>query len=198
MIRVGVLALQGSVIEHLHMLNAIDNVEPVEVKSNNDLAGIDGIILPGGESTVMGKLMKNFGLFDALKSRIVDGMPAWGTCAGMILLANDIVGEEPHLSVMDIKVRRNAYGRQIDSFSTNAVIPAISPEPIELIFIRAPWIEAAGDHVDKLLSISGHIVAARQNNILATSFHPELTKNLSVHKYFINMIRKRLKHNTTP
>lgn len=190
MIRVGVLALQGSVIEHMHMLNAIDNVEPVEVKSNIDLNEIDGIILPGGESTVIGKLMKDFGLFHALKSRIVDGMPAWGTCAGMILLAKGIVDEEPHLSAMDIKVRRNAYGRQIDSFSKNAVIPAISPEPIELIFIRAPWIEAAGDHVDKLLSIDGHIVAAHQNNMLVTSFHPELTKDLNVHKYYIDMICK--------
>ncbi|HEX2945008.1 MAG TPA: pyridoxal 5'-phosphate synthase glutaminase subunit PdxT [Clostridia bacterium] len=190
MIRVGVLALQGSVIEHMHMLNTIDNVESVEVKSNIDLTEIDGIILPGGESTVMGKLIKDFGLFDTLKSRIVDGMPAWGTCAGMILLAKDIVDEEPHLSVMDIKVRRNAYGRQIDSFSRNAVIPAISPEPIELIFVRAPWIDAAGDNADKLLSIDGHIVAARQNNMLATSFHPELTKNPSVHMYFIDMICK--------
>jgi 5'-phosphate synthase pdxT subunit len=139
----------------------------------------------------MGKLMKDFGMFNALKSRIEDGMPVWGTCAGMILLAKDIVDEVPHLSVMDIKVRRNAYGRQIDSFSANAVIPDISLEPIELIFIRAPWIEAAGDHVEKLLSIDGHIVAALQNNMLATTFHPELTKNLSVHKYFIDMIRKR-------
>jgi 5'-phosphate synthase pdxT subunit len=172
------------------MLRAIDSVEPVEVKSSIDLIGIDGIILPGGESTVMGKLMKDFGMFDTLKSRIEDGMPVWGTCAGMILMAKDIVDETPHLSVMDIKVRRNAYGRQIDSFHRNAVIPAISIEPIELVFIRAPWIEEAGDHVDKLLFLGGHIVAARQDNLLATSFHPELTKNLSVHKYFIDMIRR--------
>jgi 5'-phosphate synthase pdxT subunit len=172
------------------MLRAIDSVETVEVKSSIDLIGIDGIILPGGESTVMGKLMKDFGMFDALKSRIEDGMPVWGTCAGIILLAKDIVDEVPHLSVMEIKVRRNAFGRQIDSFRRNAVIPAISIEPIELVFIRAPWIEEAGDHVDTLLSFDGHIVAARQDNLLATSFHPELTKNLSVHKYFIDMIRR--------
>lgn len=190
MIRAGVLALQGSVIEHMCMLRAIDSVETVEVKSSIDLIGIDGIILPGGESTVMGKLMKDFGMFDALKSRIEDGMPVWGTCAGIILLAKDIVDEVPHLSVMEIKVRRNAFGRQIDSFRRNAVIPAISIEPIELVFIRAPWIEEAGDHVDTLLSFDGHIVAARQDNLLATSFHPELTKNLSVHKYFIDMIRR--------
>ena len=191
MTRVGVLALQGSVIEHMRMLRAIDSVEPVEVKSSIDLTGIHGIILPGGESTVMGKLMKDFGMFDTLKSRIEDGMPVWGTCAGMILMAKDIGNEAPHLSVMDIKVRRNAFGRQIDSFRRNAVIPAISLEPIALVFIRAPWIEAMGDHVDKLLSLDGHIVAARQRNLLATSFHPELTKNLCVHKYFIDMISKR-------
>jgi len=189
MARIGVLALQGSVIEHMKMLHLLHDVEAIEVKTKDDFQKIDGIILPGGESTTIGKLLRDFDLFDLLKSRIENGMPVWGTCAGMILLAKEIVDDEPHLAVMDIKVRRNAYGRQIDSFSRKAVIPQISIEPIDLIFIRAPWIEEAKDNVDVLCMVDGHIVAARQNNMLVTSFHPELTNNLTPHRYFVSMVK---------
>lgn len=188
MIRVGVLALQGSVTEHMRMLARLDNVEPIAVKTKKDLDPVQGIILPGGESTTISKLLREFCLFDSLKQKITEGLPVWGTCAGMILLAKEITGEEPHFCTMDIKVRRNAYGRQIDSFGSEAVIPAISDQPIELVFIRAPWIERTWDQVNVLSVLDGHIIAARQNNMLVTSFHPELTQNISVHEYFISMV----------
>lgn len=187
MLRIGVLALQGSVIEHMKMLSAFDDIEALEVRTRENLKNIDGIILPGGESTAIGKLLKDFDLFNHLKSRIEGGMPVWGSCAGMILLAKEIVDEEPHLGVMDIKVRRNAYGTQIDSFTERALIPKISMEPVKLVFIRAPWIESVKNNVDVLCDIRGHIVAARQRNMFVTSFHPELTDDLSVHGYFISM-----------
>jgi pyridoxal 5'-phosphate synthase pdxT subunit len=190
MARIGVLALQGSVAEHMAMLGALPCTQAVAVKSPEDLRSIDGIILPGGESTTIGKLLREFRLFDLLKSKIEDGLPVWGTCAGMILLAKEITGESPHLAVMDITVRRNAYGRQIDSFERQVVIPKISADPIELIFIRAPWVEAAKDTVEILCSLDGHIVATRQANMLATSFHPELTDNIALHRYFVSMVNE--------
>lgn len=190
MARIGVLALQGSVIEHAQMLQAIEATESVQVRTREDLYGVDGLILPGGESTAIGKLLREFGLFEPLKERIEGGMPAWGTCAGMILLAKEIEGEPPHLGLMDIRVRRNAYGRQNESFSQRALIKEISDKPIELVFIRAPWIEAARGKAEALLTLDGHIVAARQDNMLATSFHPELTGNASVHRYFASMVRR--------
>lgn len=189
-ITVGVLSLQGSVAEHMHMLSEIEGVTPLEVKTLESLNKADGVILPGGESTTISKLLRIFGLLDPLKERILRGMPVWGTCAGMILLAKEIIGEEPHLGVMDITVRRNAYGTQLDSFTTNAVIPEISEKEIPLVFIRAPWIEDVGDDVNVLCRVQGHIVAARQENMLVTSFHPELTEDLAVHRYFVGMIKE--------
>lgn len=185
---VGVLSLQGSVIEHLQKLYSIEGVLPVAVKTKEDLQKIDGIILPGGESTTISKLLREFDLFEPLKSRIEQGLPVWGTCAGMILLAKELVDEEPHLAVMDIKVLRNAYGRQIDSFGKKASIKQISAEPLELVFIRAPWIEEVQGSVDVLCRLDGHIIAARQEHMLVTSFHPELTDDLSVHRYFLEML----------
>jgi 5'-phosphate synthase pdxT subunit len=190
MIRVGVLALQGSVVEHTTILKKIPHVQPVLVKSVSDLESVDGIILPGGESTTIGKLLTIFDLMEPLRKAILAGMPVYGTCAGMILLANDIVDEETYLHVMDISVKRNAYGRQIDSFKTTAVVPLVSQQALELVFIRAPWIEKVGPSVDVLLTLNGHIVAARQNNMLVTSFHPELTKQTEIHHYFVNMIKE--------
>lgn len=187
--RIGVLALQGSVAEHMAKLQALPGVEAIAVKTAQDVSRLDGIILPGGESTTMGKLLREFGLFLPLKSRMEDGLPAWGTCAGMILLAKEIADESPHLAVMDIKVRRNAYGTQIDSFVGQAVIPAVSEKRLNLVFIRAPWIEEAKGNVDILCRLDGHIVAARQGNLLVTSFHPELTQDLSMHRYFLDMVR---------
>ena len=140
-LRIGVLSYQGSVIEHIKAINSLENAVGVEVKTLEALNSVDGLIIPGGESTTIGKLLDIFGLKEPLKKRIEDGMCVWGTCAGLILLAKNIVGEKPYLDVMDITVRRNAYGRQIDSFNTNHVIEEFSDKPIPLIFIRAPWIE---------------------------------------------------------
>lgn len=180
--------MQGSVVEHLEAVKRLKNVEAVEVKTLAALSIVDGLILPGGESTTISKLLKLFGLFAPLKARIEAGMPVWGTCAGMILLAKELVGEPAHLGLMDITVKRNAYGSQLDSFETSVPVAAVSPAPIQLIFIRAPWIERVGKQVEVLLELNGHIVAARQKNMLVTSFHPELGKGLEFHRYFAGMI----------
>lgn len=189
MAKIGVLALQGSVIEHINMLKGFDGVEVSEVRSAKDLEGLDGIILPGGESTTLSNLLNTFEIMDPLRQKINQGMPVWGTCAGMILLAKEIKGEKSnHLGVMDITVLRNAYGSQIDSFKVRKKVPKVSDKDIELVFIRAPWVEKAKDNANILLSIDDKIVAAEQDNMLATSFHPELTDDLSFHRYFINKV----------
>lgn len=184
---IGVLSYQGSVIEHMKSLSKIEGITAVEVKTLEGINSVDALIIPGGESTTISKLLKIFGLFEPLKKRIQEGMPVWGTCAGMILLANNIVGEEAHLQCMDITVKRNAYGSQLDSFSCEEIIPEFSQEPLPLIFIRAPYIESVGDKVQVLCELNGHIVSARQGNVLVTSFHPELTDDITIHKYFCNM-----------
>lgn len=189
MTRIGILALQGSVIEHKRMLERIEQVQCVEIKKKEQLKDLDGMILPGGESTAIAKLMEDFDIAFSLKERIEAGMPVWGTCAGLILLAKHIQGEKAHLGVMDITVRRNAYGRQLDSFEAEAVIPKISGNPLPLVFIRAPWIEAVGPEAEVLLCIDNKIVAAQEKNMLATSFHPELTTDLSLHRYFVQLCR---------
>lgn len=180
--------MQGSVIEHEQMLQKL-GVVSVRVLKKEQLSDIDGIILPGGESTTIGKLLDLFGIMEPLKSRIRDGMPVFGTCAGLILLAKEIEGEAPHIGAMDICVKRNAYGRQIDSFCAEATIPAFSPDPMELVFIRAPWIEKTFGKAQTLAEHNGHIIAARQDNMLVTSFHPELTDNTAVHGYFAEMCK---------
>lgn len=186
--KIGVLSIQGGVIEHINHIKKLD-VEAVEIKKLEDLKSIDGLILPGGESTTIGKLLKETNLFLPIKSLILSGLPTWGTCAGMILLAKDIENDERrHFQLMDIKVKRNAFGRQIDSFKTKEIISKISKEPIELVFIRAPYITEVHNDVEVIHSINNKIVAAKQNNILVTSFHPELTDNLETHKYFLKMI----------
>lgn len=183
---VGILALQGSVIEHESMLRKI-GVNTLRVLKPEHLEQIDGIILPGGESTTLGKLLNLFSLAEPLKAKIENGLPVFGTCAGLILLAKEIEGEEPHLGVMDIRVRRNAYGRQIDSFIAHEVIEEFSPLPLELVFVRAPAIEKTFGKAKVLKELNGRIIAARQNNMLVTSFHPELTDDETVHRYFLNM-----------
>lgn len=186
---VGVLALQGSFREHLAMLAKLNDVTPLAVKNTDDLARVDGLILPGGESTAQGKLLRDFKLLEPLRVRIRDGLPVWGTCAGLILLAKQIEGGEPtHLGVMDIAVRRNAYGGQLDSFTAAAVLPGISPEPFPLVFIRAPRIEQAGAGVEVLARYGEHIIAAKERNMLVTSFHPELTGDMRFHAYFVRQI----------
>ena len=188
---IGILALQGSVEEHLCLFGKIKGVSARKVKYAAELKEIDALVIPGGESTTMGKLLRDFGLLEPAADRIKSGMPVWGTCAGMILLAKSIVGEQAaHLGVMDISVRRNAYGSQLDSFKTTSIIPAVSEKEIPLVFIRAPWVESAGENVRVLARVDGKIVAARQDNMLATAFHPELTEDVSFHKYFADMVKK--------
>ena len=192
MIKVGVLAIQGAVAEHLELLNQIPDVCAQEVKYLDELNEIDGLIIPGGESTAIGRLFRDFNLLQPLKERILNGMPVWGTCAGMILLAKSLENDPTvHLGVMDITVERNAYGRQLGSFTTEVEIEKISSNKIPLVFIRAPYVTQVKSDVDILLEVNDHIVACQQKQMLATSFHPELTKDTSFHRYFINMIKQK-------
>lgn len=185
--KIGVLSLQGGVVEHISHIREL-GCAAVEVKKLEDLKDIDGLILPGGESTAIGKILRERNLLSPLKEMILSGFPVWGTCAGMILLAKEIENDEhTHISAMDIKVRRNAYGRQIDSFETTETIEEVSSNPIPLVFIRAPYIISSGDAVKIIHKVNGNIVAARQNSVLVTSFHPELTQNTEFHKYFLSM-----------
>lgn len=187
---VGVLALQGAFKEHIELLNSIDGVNAVEVRNLETLNEVDGIILPGGESTAMGKLLRDFNLMEPLKKRIENKMPVWGTCAGMILLANKLSNDDKvHLGVMDITVKRNGYGSQIDSFIHSKKIDTISQEPIEMVFIRAPYVENVGEKVEVIAKVDGKMVACKEDNKLCTSFHPELTKDNSFHRYFVSMIK---------
>lgn len=185
--RIGVLALQGSFAEHINILEKL-GAETVEIRNRKDLEQpIDGIILPGGESTVMGKLLQELEMFAELKELITGGLPVFGTCAGMILLADRISGRpEKYLATMNITVKRNAYGRQLGSFTSEGSFGGCGHIPMR--FIRAPYIEKVGKDVVILAEDNGKIVAARQHNQLATSFHPELSDNETVHRYFMQMI----------
>lgn len=185
--KIGVLSLQGSVAEHLAALSTLRGVKPVEVNSSAGIKSVDGLIIPGGESTTISRLLKIFEMEAPLKRRIEKGMPVWGTCAGMILLAKEVLGENSHLALMDISVRRNAYGRQLGSFRTTLPIPELSTHPIECVFIRAPWVERVWGDTCVLAEENGHIIAARQRNMLVTSFHPELTDDTSIHSAFVAM-----------
>lgn len=189
MTNIGVLALQGSVAEHIKMLSMIEGITPCEIRGPQEMDAISGIILPGGESTTIGKLLKEFDLLDIIIEKLRNGMPVWGTCAGMILLAKEIIGEDyVHLGLMDISVKRNAYGSQLDSFRIDCKIPDVSDIEIPLVFIRAPLVEHFSENAKVLARINGKVVAVRQDNMLATSFHPELTDDLSFHRYFIKMV----------
>lgn len=191
--KIGVLALQGGVTEHINHLKALD-CETIEVRKPEELNNLHGIILPGGESTTIGKLIKKTGLLDKLKEKIVNGFPVWGTCAGMILLAKNIENDEArYIQVMDITVKRNAYGSQVNSFSVQKKINEVCSQEIPLVFIRAPYITDVEDSVQILCKVNENIVAVRQENMLATSFHPELTDNLQFHKYFIHMCNNNYK-----
>ena len=193
---VGVLALKGDFREHLFAL-AECGVDAIAVKSLDQINEIDALILPGGESTTIAKLARTFGLFDRISERIHAGLPTYGSCAGMILLADRIegaaVGQES-FGGMDITVRRNAFGRQVDSFEANLNMVGITSPAVRAIFIRAPWVESVGSGVEVLASveIEGelHPVAVQQGNLLATSFHPEITGDNRVHRYFIENICK--------
>jgi len=189
MLKIGVLALQGAFIEHIKMLEDLGH-EAVEIRQKKDfLKSLDGLIIPGGESTVIGRLIKLLKLKDCLKEAISGGMAVLGTCAGLIILARTITGEEAHLPLMDITVCRNAYGRQLGSFTTSS--PFGSKGEIPMVFIRAPYIESAGKRVEILSITNNRIVAAREGSILVTAFHPELTKSTVVHDYFIDLVRSK-------
>jgi len=182
---IGVLALQGAFREHMRSLEKI-GVQGKLVKSNDDLEGLDGLILPGGESTAMGKLLIEFQMKENLAEKIKNGLPVWGTCAGMILLANDIGNENPHLEVIDIEVVRNGYGRQLGSFETTDRFA--DKENVPMVFIRAPYINKIGDNVKVLSVVDDRIVAAERENVLVTSFHPELTEDTTILEYFVSNI----------
>lgn len=178
--KIGILDIQGSVDEHLKMLGGLD-VEVVRVKIIKDLEGVDGLIMPGGESTTIGKLLKRFGLWEAIIERIKNGMAAWGTCAGAILLGNE------RMELIDLDVERNGYGGQLDSFETEIEFKGVGKIPA--VFIRAPKFLKVGSRVEVLAKDGDEIVAAKQGKILVSSFHPELTDNKKVHQYFIEMCR---------
>ena len=186
--RIGVLALQGAFIEHIHRLRAL-GVEAVEVRLPADLEGLDGLIIPGGESTTIGKLAVSYGLIEPLRA-FASQKPTWGTCAGMIFLAKDIGSDrQPILELMDIQVNRNAFGRQIDSFETDLTIAGLGDAPFHAVFIRAPVVTETGTGIEVLAQLDdGRIVAVRQGRLLATAFHPELTDDLRLHQYFVDMI----------
>jgi 5'-phosphate synthase pdxT subunit len=186
--RIGVLALQGDVAEHLHALRRI-GAEAVEVKNERDLAGVDALIVPGGESTTVIKLLERFGLVDPIKARVRDGMPFWGTCMGMIVAAEDVADlEQDTLGLLDITVRRNAFGRQIASAEVDLDVPVLGAPAFPAVFIRAPWVERAGAGVEVLAWRDGHGVFVRQGNVIGTSFHPELTGDDRLHEYFVSLV----------
>ena len=191
--KIGVLALQGAFAEHRKMLKKL-GIESFEIRKKSDLSNavndndIDGLIIPGGESTVIGKLLYDLDLFDDIKKIILEGLPVFGTCAGLILLAREIENDSrTYLGAMDIKVRRNAYGRQLGSFFTESEFKGIGVIP--MTFIRAPYISSVGKNVEVLSEVDGNVVAARENNILVTSYHPELNDDLKVHKFFVEMCK---------
>ena len=192
--KIGVLALQGAFAEHIKMLEKL-GIESFEIRKKSDLSNavnnndVDGLIIPGGESTVIGKLLYDLDLFDDIKKLILKGLPVFGTCAGLILLAKEIENDNrTYLGAMDIKVRRNAYGRQLGSFFTESEFKGLGVIP--MTFIRAPYISSVGKKVEMLSEVDGNVVAAKENNILVTSYHPELNDNLKVHEFFIEMCKK--------
>ena len=189
MITIGILAVQGAFIEHKHILEKL-GVKTFEIRQLRDLKkGMDGLILPGGESTAMGKLLHDLNLFKPLQDLIQGGLPVLGTCAGMILLAKTLTNDSHiHFQTMDIEVERNAYGRQLGSFFTNALF---GEKEIPMTFIRAPYISKVGPQVEILSVVNDRIVAARENNQLATAFHPELTDSTYLHEYFLSMVKNR-------
>jgi len=186
---VGVLALQGDVVEHVAALRRA-GAQAVEVRTPADLAQVEALVVPGGESTTVIRLIDRFGLADPITGRVRDGMPFWGTCMGMIVAAHDVADlDQPTLDLIDVTVRRNAFGRQVDSAEVSLQIPALGDEPFPAVFIRAPWIERTGPGVETLAERDGRVVMVRQGNILATSFHPELTGDDRIHGYFLGMLR---------
>ena len=190
---IGVLALQGDVREHEGVLRRL-GAQTVRVRTPEELDSVEALVIPGGESTTMSKLAVTFGLIEPLRKRVAAGMPAYGSCAGMIMLADQIEDGRPDqetIGGLDVVVRRNAFGRQVDSFEADLAMPLLGPAPVHAVFIRAPWVESVGDGVDVLGRVesgpaAGRIVAVRQGHVMATSFHPELTGDERIHEYFVN------------
>jgi 5'-phosphate synthase pdxT subunit len=197
--KIGVLALQGDVQEHIQSLSDC-GVIALAVKTDSQIRSIDALVIPGGESTTIAKLARSFDLMDLIKDRIKEGMPTYGSCAGMILLAEkveDAITGQETFGGIDMTVRRNAFGRQIDSFETDLKFKGITEPAIRAVFIRAPWVESIGKQVEVLAQITDetgktHPVAVRQGRLLATSFHPELTGDSRIHKYFVEQICSEL------
>lgn len=188
--KIGVLALQGAFREHRNMLERC-GAEAVEIRKPEELEEVQGLIIPGGESTTIGKLMVEWGLMDKIKARAKEGMAIYGTCAGMILLAKEIVGsDQPRLGLMDTVVHRNAFGRQRESFEADMQVPEFGDQPVRAVFIRAPYIESVGAGVKVMATANDKVVIARQDKLLVTAFHPELTDDDRIHRYFLSMIRE--------
>lgn len=194
--KIGVLAMQGAFVEHIAALRRLE-AEAVPVRLPREFKGLSALVIPGGESTTIGKLMREYSLVDELRKLIAKGFPIMGTCAGMILLAKQVRGLKQHtLEVMDIEVRRNAFGRQVDSFETALDVPVLGQPRFPAVFIRAPWIEKVGEGVEVLASLPNDTaVAVRQGNLIATAFHPELTDDLRFHDYFLSIVNGNSKAN---
>lgn len=202
--RIGVLALQGDVREHLEALRAC-GAEAVAVRRPAELAEIDGLIIPGGESTTISKLVVAFDLMAPLRARLAEGMPAFGSCAGMVLLADRILdapADQQSIGGIDMTVRRNAFGRQVDSFEEHVRVDGMPGPPVPAVFIRAPWVEEVGPGAEALATVvgdpsggrdAGRVVAVRQGALLATSFHPELTGDHRMHEYFCSMVKETIR-----
>jgi 5'-phosphate synthase pdxT subunit len=193
--RIGVLALQGDFSEHVAILRELNEesfarVEPVEIRTTRQLSEVDGLVIPGGESTTIGKLMHDCGLLGLSRERIAAGMPVFGTCAGAIVLARDIGGlDQPLLGLMDLRMRRNAFGRQLQSFETLLPVPVLGDPPMRAVFIRAPAIASVGAEVEVLARLpDGTIVAARERHMLVAAFHPELAGDSRMHRYFVELV----------
>jgi 5'-phosphate synthase pdxT subunit len=193
MTRIGVLALQGGFAEHISSLHSL-GVEAVAVRTPAELVGLDGLVIPGGESTTICKLMREYQLDEPIKRLIAEGLPVFGTCAGMVLLAQGLPGTEPEpLAAMQMRVRRNGFGRQRDSFETDIEVPVLGLPPFHAVFIRAPWIEALGERTETLAALDdGTPVAVREKNLVATSFHPELTPDQRFHDFFLSIVDGKL------
>jgi pyridoxal 5'-phosphate synthase pdxT subunit len=189
--RIGVLAYQGDVREHLTALAEV-GADPVEVRTPAELEGVDGLVVPGGESTVIGKLAARYGLLEPLRERAAAGLPVLGTCAGLIFLAREVEGPpQDLLGVLDARVRRNAFGRQVASFEAEVDVKGVDGGPVSGAFIRAPWVADAGPEVEVLAELDGKVVAVRQGNLLATAFHPELTGEVRLHRWLVDLVAER-------
>lgn len=187
--RVGILALQGGVAEHEKLLQMIPDITPVWVKKPKQLEGLSALIIPGGESTTIGKLIRQYGFIEPLKQMHAEKKPLWGTCAGLILLAKEVEAQaDAYLGLIDITVKRNAFGSQLNSFIANQKLDCLAGDPMELVFIRAPIITRCGPNVKVLSTVGDSVVAAEEGNVLVTSFHPELTDDPRIHEYFVRKI----------